>query len=289
MAPFSVVHTNRTGRKGGGTAVAISGDLHYTNRSDLNYGKHIQATCVELSDYRTIIASIYNPRNPTLVTHYLKFLADTSKAEGKEVIIAGDFNAHHERWFCQATNKEGKIIEAAITKHRLHVYNNMDPTRLGNTLFMGPEKENNAAVLDLMLGSIPNLKSRVISHGISDHGLLYLHCLAEMRTEPATLSFNPRRNLSTDEWKQFKKEIEQQLSQIDLNDLHINVNEATIMLTSTIMGAFKAVIGDRPKRKEHKHCHWYTKTIGRLIREKHKAWRQMMVLDGYGSDGVGLV
>jgi hypothetical protein len=275
LSPFALSYTNRKERKGGGTAIAISKDLQFINRSDLNVEKYIQATCIELPQYRTILACIYNPRNPTLVTHYLKLLAGTAKAERKELIVTGDFNAHHTRWHCKATNKDGKIIEGALDRLRLHVYNDMEPTRLGNALFLGPGRDNNASVLDLMLGTIANLKARIVAHDISDHALQYMHCIAECRREPTEDTFNPRKNLSALEWKEFAQKVDELISSADIMDPSISVDEAAIIITQIIVNTFRSLVRNRKNKKEHKHNHWYNKEIGQLILEKHKAWVQM--------------
>ncbi|KAH7942752.1 hypothetical protein HPB52_000748 [Rhipicephalus sanguineus] len=56
-------------------------------------------------------------------------------AQGKEIIILGDFNAHHDRWGYRKRDAKGRQLDTAIDDFQLVLLNDpAAPTRLGNSV-----------------------------------------------------------------------------------------------------------------------------------------------------------
>ena len=124
---------------------------HKQQRQDLSTCDWIQSTVIELSDYNILVASIYNQRHTKLLKDYISFISGMARIEGKQLIILGDLNAHHQLWHCRSTNQDGRLLAQAINQTSMQVYNVPKPTRL--VVAQPP------SVIDLAIGTIPNLRA----------------------------------------------------------------------------------------------------------------------------------
>ncbi len=96
LAPMKVVYNNRPNGRGGGMAIILSPDIVHTIRGDLSTNNFIQATAVEIPARTTILATIYASDHHNLVPPFIIMLTRVAKSEGKQLLITGDFSAHHD-------------------------------------------------------------------------------------------------------------------------------------------------------------------------------------------------
>ncbi|KOC60654.1 RNA-directed DNA polymerase from mobile element jockey [Habropoda laboriosa] len=69
-----------------------------------------------LHNHPLTIVGIYNPPRNNLNAHTLKALMKNGPT-----MLAGDFNARHQLWHCQARNANGRVINDLITHHPITI------------------------------------------------------------------------------------------------------------------------------------------------------------------------
>ena len=134
-----------------------------------------------------VIGALYRPGscadNDTCLIEYLGPALDVARTHGTHIVLAGDFNVHHETWLCSSkTTVAGEALEELCAEHQLHQHV-LQPTRGLNTL-------------DLILSNMPVPIDTTVKAplGRSDHGVVladfYLTPDAEQATSRTVWRYN---------------------------------------------------------------------------------------------------
>ena len=147
--PFTSIFTNRI-TNGGGTALLFSPDLvpFIVHRPDLQHDKYFQATPCVLSNHN-LITSIYTIKHHKLLNKFITYVSNIATLEQKHLLILGDLNSYHRKWYCTTTKICNKLLDKTINNLNLHIYNSNQPIHKKRRL-----------------RPVPRLQ-------ISDHGILY--------------------------------------------------------------------------------------------------------------------
>ncbi len=260
LAPFHTIFTNRSSSTpGGGTAILISPDIHFRPRPELAHNKLFESSIIELPQHNILIANIYITRYHSILKQYLKLLTSIAKLENKQLLIAGDFNAHHPAW-CNHTCQFGETVADAISTNSLNIYNNSQPTR-------------NDCIIDLCLGTIPNLQSHVIHENLSDHNLLYLTWNSRGIKEHFS-SPNPNKVELTDkEWETYENIIITKLTNNKNNLLNQDPNNSAKLLQDIMSTTIQGIIATRKACPKQQQTYFrYSKKLAIIAKEKRKAY-----------------
>ena len=264
LNPLQIFQNDRP-TAGGGSAIATAQHMNVTSRQELSSNKWIQSTVVELSDFKILVASLYNQRHISLVGSYIQFISGIARNEGKQLIILGDFNAHHQLWHCRSTNQDGTVLAQAINQSGLQVYNVPKPTRLVAT--QAP------SVIDLALGTIPNLKAPPIIYGISDHALIELvidykdHIFQP--SPPDNKLYIPQEN-----WDTFTRTVHHQVLTQETQLRSENSVEHLAATIQAIITNAAHLAASEPTVQKRKPNHRFDPRIIPLIKNKHNAHKK---------------
>ena len=159
------VERNDRNRRGGGVAAFVSNTINYIRKYEFEH-PDIESVWVEikLTNSRPIlIGTFYRP--PKSGLDYYEVIDDTiSKAihTGNVCYILGDFNYN---LYCK---RDSRVVRQLCNQNNLHQMID-HPTRV---------TENSSTLIDLILTNRPcNIREKnVISHGLSDHRLVYVVC-----------------------------------------------------------------------------------------------------------------
>ena len=116
-------HWNR--RQHGGVALYIDNSCPF-EQIQVPGDQQIVAARICIDGYRMItIVSVYAPgRTPFNINNF----TDTIRNLPSPVVIMGDLNAHHPRWFNDRTDRRGRELEEMISQLQLHIVNEDAPT-----------------------------------------------------------------------------------------------------------------------------------------------------------------
>jgi hypothetical protein len=273
MRPF-LTESNQRSTKGGGTALILSPDLLYAPRPDLSQNTPIQATTIELPALDTLVVSYYNSLETPALIHFIQTVEEQALSENKHVIFLGDANCHHkEQWGSSKTTSDGNKLAQCLIDTNLNIYNNGDHTRY-NPCSDGTPSD----AIDVLFGSIPFLQMTTADFDLSDHTLLYLPWHLPFPGNNHPLSSLPPRcdNFSTEEWDLLTKACQDKTVQAhDLLNESDDIDLCAQTIHDIISSSILEIARRRPRRKEHKHNHWYLPSIGKLIRNKKKLYRKI--------------
>jgi hypothetical protein len=273
MRPF-LTESNQRGTKGGGTALIVSPDLLYAPRPDLSINTPIQATTIELPTLDTLVVSYYNTQETDALIRFIQKAEEKALLENKHIIFLGDANCHHkDQWGSTKTTSEGNKLAQRLIDSDLAIYNSGDHTRY-NPCAEGTPSD----AIDVLFGSVAFLQASVADFDLSDHVLLYLPWHLPFPVNNHSYAPQPPRcdNFSTDEWKQFTKLCQNLTVQAhELLGESPDIEICAQTIHTIISNAVLEIAQQRPKRKEHKHNHWYIPAIGKLIRTKKKLFRKI--------------
>ena len=140
---YIVIRKDRT-RHGGGVLVGVEKNIGYT---EINIGSNLEVIAINTVIQNRIysIVNIYLPPNRNICKQELDQLQN--KLE-KDLIIAGDMNAHHHRWNSPYLNNRGKIIDEFLEQNHLTVLNNKE-----NTYYHHNKQNSN---IDLAITNLTN-------------------------------------------------------------------------------------------------------------------------------------
>ena len=129
---------------GGGIIVALDRNICYT---EINLNSSLEAIGIntEIQNRIYSIVNIYLPPNKNTSNQELELLKN--KLE-KDFIIAGDMNAHHNRWNSQYINNKGKTLDNFMEQNQLTVLNDTENT------YYHPKKRNSN--IDLTITNLNN-------------------------------------------------------------------------------------------------------------------------------------
>ena len=114
---YTSVFKHRPDRAGGGIAVLIRNDFHYTLKDLDMYpeGKlEIQGITVHNKHGQVDILNLYNPNQNVLETEFDHYFAQLRNGK----VVVGDFNAHHQLWDTRSANNiTGNNLAESLDNH----------------------------------------------------------------------------------------------------------------------------------------------------------------------------
>lgn len=141
---FNTIRSDRTMGKGGGVAILVRSNIKYQRYSlNSNICNNIEACAVQLTwqGKSLILVSIYIPPNVQISSDiFKKFFAQFND----NILIGGDFNAHHPNWGNSNTCVRGSELQDAISQGNLITLNDGSDTYC-------PHWRNSSSAIDISL------------------------------------------------------------------------------------------------------------------------------------------
>ena len=148
---FTTVRKDRHRSQGGGLLTLIHKSIQFSRRPDSpdnRAGPHLEELSItaKLGNTYLIITKVYIPpacsctggHNPSL--DHLMMTTD--------ILILGNFNAHHSSWYSSSTDSRGTMLESMVSGSNFGILNWDSPTRLpGNANPSSPDVSLGSASL----------------------------------------------------------------------------------------------------------------------------------------------
>ena len=274
---FNYTDYESLNKKKGGTAILVREDIESVQLKSPDE----KSSCTTWARVFTkkgsiVLASCYFQDNEG---ERVQSLQGALRCFSEKVIIGGDFNAHHPTWDdgCEAKNAEGERLSQIIEDFNLAIHTSPSiPTH-----YSGAHRAKR--VLDLVLSTVDLsvfVTSKTLEHDLAE---------AHHRPQLVTVKTKLLRNevyLRSESWrvhavseKDYKEECEKvfsaKLENFDLSqspdELAQEIAEAVEQVLSRTVPRTKLQKIEKGKRRQP----WWTKKIGRLVRDSRKARRYM--------------
>lgn len=159
---FQVIRKDITGPGLRGICTCVRSNIPYSiaDLSDFTHPSlELLGIIIEVNESPCLILNIY--RHPNLSTSYMVFDGLLNRLKCfSQVLLIGDFNAHHIHWFNTHEDSSGRSLARAIDKYNFVILNENHPT-----LVLPPESRE--SIIDLSIAS-PNLASLCLSSTMDD-------------------------------------------------------------------------------------------------------------------------
>jgi exonuclease III len=257
---YNIERRDRMNAEKGGVATFINKNLTYTRIPGLNNIEELTIN-LDLAGQHLTISNIYNPPG-----HEIDRNAYNVLASKPNLIITGDFNAHHPMFGGQKTDSAGKTMESLIDDNNLCLLNDKSGTYLTN--------KGSTTAIDLTITS-RNLATKcnwtVFNNTMgSDH-------------YPITTSINdieipnpiaePSYIYKRANWQHFKDEsnktFNDNIHSTDINQYHSNI------LTAIHQAAENSIPLTRPNRRKNKAVPYWNEKCQDSINKRNKAQKKM--------------
>lgn len=236
--------------------------------------RDLVAITVNLGKSRVVLCSIYVKNENLYVLEKLKELIDFCKNGNLQLIVGGDFNAHHYIWGSEEANKRGDDIMNFIGLSELYIHNfGSEPTF---------RRTNCATVIDLTLSTqfishkIKNWKVKSEFTG-SDHRYINYNLIVD---EEITLKKRcPRKT----DWGKYERVIEK-LSDFPTNFENLNdFDEKTRLFSEILIQNFHDCCPEDTVQTNRKVPWWnsYLRRSRKKVRElERKAYSKELLKPG---------
>lgn len=122
---YIMLRCDREYSNGGGVAIIIRNTLKFqVIKSSSNEDHELIAIEIEDGSNKIVIVSVYTPPSSQSEFSFLNEFLNNYK----NLIIIGDLNALHPMWFCNKSNKKGKLLAEIIEQKNIIVLNDDQPT-----------------------------------------------------------------------------------------------------------------------------------------------------------------
>lgn len=250
-----------SGRACGGTAVIVRRNIRHFPMPEFRE-EYIQATSINLVDFKVIISSVYCP--PKHKIDQEKFLGFFSTL-GSKFISAGDYNAKHTYWGSRLLTPRGRQLFNTITANKLDVISSGQPTYWPSDFNKMPDVIDFAVMKNIRRDQLSVSASLDLS---SDHSPTLLTLSNGCVNADQNLNFYPNRYTN---WLKYKMYVSSHLPQnVPLgnpDELQSAVNHFTEIMTTAVRVA-------TPTNKSKKNKLLYPTDIQALVREKRRLRRQ---------------
>ena len=269
---YTLVHSDRQNKIGGGVGIYISNKYDYVIRSDLSRNTpEYDSLFIELKFRKkksVLIGCVYRVPN-TDAKHFIDDMnthLDVMDIDNKEIYIMGDFNLN---LLNADAHENTNIFFNAMLAHNLYPIIDK-PTRISRT--------SSTLIDNIFSNSLHDKSSGLIIADISDH--LPIFCVVnQMHVFPNTQSNVPikTRNISFENIRKFKNELKDidwtQIYEIDdVNDCY---NKFMYIFHALYDKCFpEKVVKPDPKCKFKKP--WLTRGLFRSIRKKQRLYKSYL-------------
>lgn len=250
---YDILRTDRLGRPGGGTALAIRSDIEY-DELKLNTGRiENTAATLRIKNKNIKIISAYFPPNKVN-----KPDIRTLKKIEPSGVLCGDFNAKHMNWGAPKTDRTGKYLEELCRKEELILHVPACPTR------QAQRRRDKNAILDYALTTenCENLQIDVLTAEgtTSDHF-------------PLHVKINIGKPHSSRDQIKLKTNLEKVAAELNRKwfltaDINYNANHFTASIQAAILKHTSIINLSKP------HYRLLPPEIRSLVQEKKRAQKQ---------------
>lgn len=274
---YKVHRLDRINDKGGGIAIFISNKHSFqvlNIKTDFN--PNVEMCAIHIPSFNLDLVSLYKP--PNIKVKERDWIGLLGQFKGN-VLITGDFNAHHSAWGCRSTNAQGRELASALDSLNLVFLNDGTHTRIST-----PQK--NSSAIDLTLVS-PNLVSksswRVLEDTLgSDHFPIKI----EM-----DINYIPSMIYPTTKWKESKADwdiFRNILANVDFSIFHsLETDEKYKFLTCSIENACNiSMPHKKPFLPKHRVPIWWDGECDEIVRRRKAAlvaYKQVSNYKNYNS------
>lgn len=199
----------------GGLLIAIKNNLNFTIVPTPN---DIEVMSIKLTATRnlppTYIVNLYNPPRQNID---LSFINNICNLNNDNLLILGDFNAHHRNWHSNIEDATGKYLVNFFNTNSLHTLNDSIPTHI--------HPNGTCNLLDLTISNnkfLPKLQCTVLNDTLgSDHYPINIKLNHPLIPEQFIIE---KYNYKNADWKAFKRTAFLPLDKIqnDDNDIFYN-------------------------------------------------------------------
>ena len=109
---------------GGGVCILVKSTLSFVQEEFDSGDLELLAVTIETSSAPVTVVSYYNPPSAKLDSSIFRLMADNYS----QLVIVGDLNSHTTSVGCKDTNRNGSILEEAISDNNLIVLNDRTTT-----------------------------------------------------------------------------------------------------------------------------------------------------------------
>jgi len=153
------------------------------HRQKIKSSTSTKSVLVNMNGKEVLIIVVYRQSSGTRAkqqTEWQEILTEIQSLINRytDVIIVGDFNAHHMYWNCKRTTTDGNTLLDFVIDNNLTIINNING-------IAAPTRTNNTSVIDLAITNAPNIISSMIvtSQLATDHYALVINLKLEQVAE----------------------------------------------------------------------------------------------------------
>lgn len=178
-----------------------------------------------------------------IIQHVKKFGKKESDRK-MSIVIAGDFNAHHEVWNCYNTDRSGEVLLAETEEEGLFVINYDTMSRLGSP----SQRDSN---IDLLFANDSVMEKISYKQGYDTWGSDHYPIIFEIKARRNTYKKKSNR-LSTKKtkWLEYQAFLDSEDNKVDAGDyLRLNIKEKYSYIIDKMKKAVRFATLGRKKKK----------------------------------------
>lgn len=145
---FDTIKWSRDTTRGGGVSILVRKNIVYEVLEVTNKcGKKLEVCGIKIriNNKDLFIVSIYRP--PTISISTDEWLSFLNQFNNKNVLILGDYNAHHTHWGSTSSSAEGNRLFEALSESDFDIMNDGSMTTL-------PSRSRSGSAIDLSLATV---------------------------------------------------------------------------------------------------------------------------------------
>lgn len=226
-----------------------------------------------------VICSIYLPhkdsndkyiKNP--ISDMISNLVEYCKSKGKDFIIGGDINSHHELWGSESSNERGENIIEFITVNRMEILNEGNrPTWSANW----EDPKSSKTHIDVTLSS-SGIKDKINEWEVSNKIILSDHKAITFRVTTVKAEPTEHRNKRRTNWERYEKSLDANIAKSSpvLNDV-VSLEAEAQKLNDCIIKAYNDSC-KLVKNKERFSKVWLDKNLMKLKKMMRQSYKKML-------------
>lgn len=192
--------------------------------------------------------------------HFILRLELSVRGGRGEVIIAGDFNAHHTEWGCPKNNRRGEILSNMIHALDLLICNKGKAPTF--------QRGASTSIIDLTIAS-PGTADRIQNWSVLDENTLSDHNYIEFVIKNRAVEDYPPTTHRTN-IRELEKAIEEGHFEVP-DTYNMDANQCSEAMVQAIKDKSTTTID--PRAKHRRSVHWWTHEIADLRKEANHARR----------------
>lgn len=226
----------------------------------VNILSNLQVLVVEIVEpFHITLCNIYLPNNNWTYTDLISVVQQLSPP----FLIVGDFNSHNVMWGSQKTDNPGRLVERVVDSTNTIILNSGAPTHFN-------ARNGNTSVIDLAISTSDIAHKYNWNQSDDLHGSDHFPIIISNDITTTHRSYPTRWNLTHADWEQYRNSFEH----FEIPD---DINEATKMITESILRSASQSIPTYKKRHQRKTVPWWNPKVDEAIHNKRRALRKFNV------------